>query len=60
MCGVSAEKIIHVEGGISPTGQFDSKLICLPKWKYCIKHNLVKPFVCAKDSVTANVLNYFH
>ena len=25
MCGVSAEKIIHVEGGISPTGQFDSK-----------------------------------
>ena len=24
MCGVPAEKIIHVEGGISPTGQFDS------------------------------------
>ena len=28
MCGVSAEKIIHVEGGISPTGQFDSS--CSP------------------------------
>ena len=27
MCGVSAEKIIHVEGGISPTGQFDSSKI---------------------------------
>ena len=24
MCGVSAEKIINVEGGISPTGQLDS------------------------------------
>ena len=24
MCGVQAEKIIHVEGGISPTGELDS------------------------------------
>ena len=41
MCGVSAEKIIHVEGGISLTGQFDSSCYI----KDAAESNLVNSFL---------------